>query len=224
MVFIPELIKGNPSFFKKFIFVVLGLQIINKRINIQKVSNTDQEKQLLEALALNDGTVIERIYRDNYPIIQAFILNNNGNSDEARDIFQEAMIVLYEKAVSGSFELNCQLSTYLYSVCRRLWLKRLHQLNRYRNLVENVEETIAVEEDLEVHEKNNTDFMIMENAMNKIGEPCKSLLDAYYIQRKNMQEIAADFGYTNADNAKTQKYKCLVRLKKLFFAQYKNGQ
>ena len=59
--------------------------------------------------------------------------------------------------------------------------------------------------------------------MSKIGEPCKSLLDAYYIQKKHMQEIAVDFGYTNADNAKTQKYKCLMRLKKLFFAQYKNG-
>lgn len=187
------------------------------------MSSIEQEKQLLEALALNDGTVIEGIYRDNYPMIQGFILNNNGNSDEARDIFQEAMIVIYEKAVSGTFELNCQLKTYLYSVCRRLWLKRLQQLQRYGTLVENVEDTVSVEEDLELHEKHNSDFQIMENAMSKIGEPCKSLLDAYYIQKKNMQEIATDFGYTNADNAKTQKYKCLVRLKKLFFAQYKNG-
>jgi RNA polymerase sigma factor (sigma-70 family) len=187
------------------------------------VSNFEQERQLLEALAMNDRAVIEGIYRDNYPMIQAFILNNNGNSDEARDIFQEAMIVIYEKAVSGSFELNCQLKTYIYSVCRRLWLKRLQQLQRYSNLVENVEETVAVEEDLELHEKHNADFELMEAAISKIGEPCKSLLDAYYIQKKNMQEIAADFGYTNADNAKTQKYKCLVRLKKLFFAQYKNG-
>lgn len=188
------------------------------------MSNLDQEKQLLEGLALKDGSVIEAIYRDNYPMIQAFILNNNGNSDEARDIFQEAMIVIYEKAVSGTFELNCLLKTYLYSVCRRLWLKRLQQLQRYVDLVENVEETVVVDEDLEIHDKHNANFAIMENAMNKIGEPCKSLLDAYYIQKKNMQEIAADFGYTNADNAKTQKYKCLVRLKKLFFAQYKNGQ
>jgi len=188
------------------------------------VSNLDQEKQLLEGLALKDGSVIEAIYRDNYPMIQSFILNNNGNSDEARDIFQEAMIVIYEKAVSGTFELNCLLKTYLYSVCRRLWLKRLQQLQRYVNLVENVEETVVVDEDLEIHDKHNANFIIMENAMNKIGEPCKSLLDAYYLQKKNMQEIAADFGYTNADNAKTQKYKCLVRLKKLFFAQYKNGQ
>ena len=188
------------------------------------MSNIDQDKHLLEGLALNDREVIEAIYRDNYPMVQALILNNSGNSDEARDIFQEAMIVVYEKAVSGSFELHCLLKTYIYSVCRRLWLKRLQQLQRYGSLIENVEETITVDEDLDMHEKHNADFLMMENAMSKIGEPCKSLLDAYYLQKKNMQEIAVDFGYTNADNAKTQKYKCLVRLKKLFFAQYKNGQ
>ncbi len=223
MIFIPGSGKGNPTYFN-FFFRCFGLQTCNNRINIYRVSTFEQEKQLLEGLALNDRVVIEAIYRDNYSMVQAFVLNNSGNGDEARDIFQEAMIVLFEKAVSGTFELNCQLKTYLYSVCRRLWLKRLQQLQRYGNLIENVEETVSVDEDLELHEKHNTDFILMETAMSKIGEPCKSLLDAYYIQRKNMQEIAADFGYTNADNAKTQKYKCLLRLKKLFFAQYKNGQ
>jgi hypothetical protein len=62
----------------------------------------------------------------------------------------------------------------------------------------------------------------MEKSMNNLGEPCKSLLEAYYLQKRNMTEIAGSFGYTNADNAKNQKYKCLVRLKKLFFAQHKN--
>ncbi|MBC7510682.1 MAG: sigma-70 family RNA polymerase sigma factor, partial [Ferruginibacter sp.] len=89
--------------------------------------------------------------------------------------------------------------------------------------VENLEETVSVEEEIEEHEKVNNDFILMEHAMGKIGEPCKSLLDAYYLQKKNMLEIAGEFGYTNADNAKTQKYKCLVRLKKIFFAQYKNA-
>lgn len=178
----------------------------------------------MEGLAQNDRHAIEVIYRDNYPVIQAFILNNSGNTDEARDIFQEAMIVLFEKAVSGSFELNCQIKTYLYSVCKRLWLKRLQQLQRYGSRVETMEETVSVEEEIEAHEKHDADFVIMEKAMANIGEPCKSLLDAFYIQKRNMQEIALSFGYTNADNAKTQKYKCLMRLKKLFFAQYKNGQ
>jgi len=197
--------------------------MLPNRININRVSNLEQEKLLLQGLALNERQSIEAIYRDNYPVIQAFILNNSGNPDEAKDIFQEAMIVLYEKAVSGTFELNCQLKTYLYSVCRRLWLKRLQQLQRFGGHLEQGEETVTVEEDIEAHEKRNSDFILMETALSKIGEPCKSLLDAYYMQKKHMQEIAKDFGYTNADNAKTQKYKCLMRLKKLFFAQVKNA-
>jgi RNA polymerase sigma factor (sigma-70 family) len=188
------------------------------------VSTLEEEKLLLKGLAENDKQAIERIYRDNYAMIQAFILNNSGSHDDARDIFQEAMIVLFEKTRTETFELSSQLKTYIYSVCRRLWLKKLNQMNRYSGRLDNMEDTIPVDEDMELHEKRDTDFTLMENAMSKIGEPCKSLLDAYYIQKKHMQEIAADFGYTNADNAKTQKYKCLMRLKKLFFAQYKNGQ
>jgi hypothetical protein len=64
----------------------------------------------------------------------------------------------------------------------------------------------------------------MERALNSLGEPCKSLIEAYYIHKKGMTDIAVQFGYTNADNAKNQKYKCLVRLKKLFFAQYNIGE
>ena len=188
------------------------------------MSTLEEEKLILKGLAANDKQAIETIYRGNFAMIQSFILNNSGSQDDARDIFQEAMIVLFEKSRLDSFELSSQLKTYIYSVCRRLWLKRLNQMQRYSGSLDNVEETVQVEEDLETHEKRNADFTLMETAMSKIGEPCKSLLDAYYIQKKHMQEIAADFGYTNADNAKTQKYKCLMRLKKLFFAQYKNGQ
>lgn len=189
------------------------------------MSNLEEEKALLKGLAANDKQAIEQIYKDNYNTIQAFILNNNGSTDDARDIFQEAMIVLYEKAQSAEFELTSQLKTYIYSVCRRLWLKKLNQMQRYSNgFSERLEETVPVEEDLELHEKKDADFTLMETALGKIGEPCKSLLDAYYVQKKQMQQIAMEFGYTNADNAKTQKYKCLMRLKKLFFAQYKNVQ
>lgn len=182
------------------------------------------EQILLRGLVNNDSKAIETIYKENYNMVQAFILNNSGTYDDARDIFQEAMITLYEKAKSESFVLTCQIKTYIYSVCRRLWLKRLQQLGRYVSAGENLEETVSVEEDLEIHEKRNAEFAIMERAMGSLGEPCKSLLDAYYIQKKGMTEIATEFGYTNADNAKNQKYKCLMRLKKLFFAQYNIGE
>lgn len=180
----------------------------------------NNEQQLLQGLALNDRKAIEAIYKQHYNMVQALILNNNGTPDDARDIFQEAMIVLYEKVKTGSFELNCLIKTYLYSVCRRLWLKRLSQLQRISPEVEKLEETVPVEEDLDLHEQKDIDFQLMERSMKNLGEPCKSLLEAYYLQKKSMVEIAVSFGYTNADNAKNQKYKCLMRLKKLF-SQYK---
>ncbi len=184
------------------------------------MKEVQNEKLLLEGLAKNDRKAIETIYKENYNMVQALIVNNNGSPDDAKDVFQEAMVVLYEKVKTGVFELNCQIKTYVYSVCRRLWLKRLVHYNRF-TLNDGNEETIAIEEDLEDHERKDLEYSLMEKAMGSIGEPCKSLLEAFYLQKRNMQEIASSFGYTNADNAKNQKYKCLVRLKKLFFTQYK---
>ena len=182
------------------------------------------EIALLEGLAQNKREAIETIYKQHYSMVQSLVINNNGNSDDARDVFQEMMIVLYEKAGSGSFVLTSQLKTYIYSICRRLWLKRLQQQQKFISEINSLEETIPVEEELEMHEQQHGELMMMEKAMLSLGEPCKSLLEAYYLQKKNMTEIAGNFGYTNADNAKNQKYKCLMRLKKLFFAEYKNNQ
>lgn len=181
------------------------------------------EKILLQGLAKNDKKAVETIYRENYTMVQSLIINNNGSADDAKDIFQEAMIVLYEKARSGSFELNCQIKTYVYSVARRLWLKKLQQASRYGGDIGNAENVVPVEEDVEEHSRRDIEFDMMDKAILGLGEPCKSLLTAFYLQKKNMLEIAQSFGYTNAENAKTQKYKCLMRLKKIFFTHYKNG-
>ena len=182
------------------------------------------EQALLSGMANNDPKAIEQIYKNNFPIIQSLVLGNSGTYDDARDIFQEAMIVLYENAKTESFVLTCQIKTYVYSICKRLWLKRLQYNNRFTTQVESLEETVPVEEDIENQERRNADFVIMERALGSLGEPCKGLLEAYYLQKKSMQAIADSFGYTNAENAKTQKYKCLMRLKKLFFSQYNIGE
>ena len=184
---------------------------------------TEQELELFKAIGNNDKGAIEAVYKENYSLIQHFVINNNGAEDDARDIFQEAMMVLYEKSRLPEFELTCQIRTYLYSVCRRLWLKKLQHSRRIESQVENFDRIVQVEDDIEEHDKLTRQYQTMRTAMGKIGEPCKSLIEAFYVHRKNMLEIAGFFGYTNADNAKNQKYKCLVRLKKLFFAQYKNA-
>lgn len=218
---IPETLKGNPDF--NFFLDAVGLLFLKSCIKQGNVKPENNERVLLEGLAASDKKAVETIYRENYNMIQALIINNNGSSDDAKDIFQEAMIVLYEKVRSGTIELNCQIKTFVYSVARRLWLKRLQQQNRYSAPGDSMETLVAVEEDLEEHEQRDVEFEMMDKAINSLGEPCKSLLEAYYLQKQNMQVIAASFGYTNADNAKNQKYKCLMRLKKIFFAHYKNG-
>ncbi|TMI92690.1 MAG: sigma-70 family RNA polymerase sigma factor [Bacteroidetes bacterium] len=187
------------------------------------MKSENNEKGLLQGLAQSDKKAIETIYRENYNMIQSLIINNSGSADDAKDIFQETMIVLYEKVRSGTFELNCLIKTYVYSVSRRLWLKRLQQMNRYAPALENLKDTVPVDEEIEENERINNEFQVMEKAIGSLGEPCRSLLEAYYLEKKNMQDIALSFGYTNAENAKNQKYKCLMRLKKIFFAQYKNG-
>ncbi len=201
----------------------MGYKQTRKGIKQYTVANTDLELVVLRAIGNNEKAAIESVYKENYGLIQHFVVSNNGSEDDARDIFQEAMMVLYEKAKNPEFELTCQIRTYLYSVSRRLWLKKLQQLRRLESQVENFDKVVPVEDDLEDHEKLNQQYQVMRAAMGKIGEPCKSLIEAFYVHRKNMHEIAGYFGYTNADNAKNQKYKCLVRLKKLFFAQYKNS-
>lgn len=182
-----------------------------------------RDKELLDGLAQNDKSAIEVIYKENFGLIQQMIVQNNGSEDDARDIFQESLIVLYQKSISEDFELQCQIKTYLYSVSRRLWLKRLQTKRIYDTPIDNYEEQVSVEEDVDSHEKQDQQYGVMKAALSKIGEPCKSLLEAFYVHNKNMQDISSYFGYTNADNAKNQKYKCLMRLKKLFFAQYKSG-
>ncbi len=186
-----------------------------------KVENN--ERQLLQGLAKNNKKAVETIYRENYSVVQSLIINNNGSADDAKDIFQEAMIVLYEKARTADFELNCQIRTYLYSVARRLWLKRLQQSNRFTGDIGHTENIAPVEEDVEAHAQRDREFDMMNLAMDGLGEPCRGLLEAFYIKKQSMQDIAFSFGYTNAENAKTQKYKCLMRLKKIFFSHYKNG-
>ncbi len=199
-----------------------GLRILTFSIKLSNRVTTDSnEQELLRRLVEHDRNAVESIYRNYYPVIQRLVVSNNGTSDDARDIFQEALIVLYDKARSGSFELQARLKTYLYAVSRKLWLKKLQRDRNFAADLNGAGETVSVEEDVERFEQRNKDFDLMEEALQKLGEPCRGLLESCYAQKRSMTDIARDFGYTNADNAKNQKYKCLMRLKKIFFGYYK---
>lgn len=183
--------------------------------------------ELLAGLADGSDDALNQLYRRYFPMVMHLVTSNSGSEDDAKDIYQEALVVLYEKVRSGSLELHCQLKTYLYSVSKRLWLKQLAQRSRFmvRDVdtpAENEDALRQINEDLVDHEERDRQFELMADSLDRLGEPCRTLLEDFYIQHLSMQEITEKFGYTNADNAKTQKYKCLMRLKRLFFSEYKH--
>ena len=183
-----------------------------------------QEQQLLEGIAANDRKITEQVYRDNYKQVQAWVQTRGGSADDGDDVFQEAMTILFQKAQNEEFRLTCKIGTYLVAVAKYIWYKKLDKQNKrpdyqaYDDGEEEGKREYSYEDDVKVQEEREVHFEQLEGAMTSLGEPCRSLLKAFYNENKSMQDIATQFGYTNTDNAKTQKYKCLARLKKLFYA------
>ena len=188
---------------------------MSKEIN----SSPPSDSEVILGLLNNSETVLKRLYITYFPMVLQLVINNNGTHDDAKDIYQEAIIVLYNRVKTGEFELSSKLKTFIYSVCRRLWLKRLSQMTRYGGDIHDFQDYLPADEDAEQHNEQDLNFNRMKSSLQLLGEPCKTIIEDFYINDRSMQEICEKFGYTNADNAKTQKYKCLQRLKKLFFQQ-----
>lgn len=180
-------------------------------------SSAPTDREVILGILNNSEETLNKLYKSHFPMVLQFILNNNGDEDDAKDVYQESIIILYNKIKSGNFELSSKLKTYLYSVCRRIWLKKLTQGNKKAGNIADYEDVLIVDEDVEQHEARDLQFEKMQSALEHLGEPCKTIIQDFYIHNLSMQAICEKFGYTNTDNAKTQKYKCLQRLKKLFF-------
>jgi len=180
-------------------------------------SSVPTDSEVVLGILNNSEEALNRLYTGYFPMVLQFILNNNGDEDDAKDVYQESIIILYNKIRGGDFELTSKLKTYIYSVSRRIWLKKLAQHSKKTNNISEFEDVIAVEVDVELHEEKEIQFDKMDSALQHLGEPCKTIIQDFYINNLSMQDISEKFGYTNTDNAKTQKYKCLQRLKKLFF-------
>lgn len=182
-------------------------------------SDINIDLEILRGIEVGNNLVIQKLYKLYFPPIEKMIINNQGSREEAQDIFQETVIVLYDKVIHGNFELSSKLKTFLYAVSKRLWLKQLTRgASKYHSdLIDDLEDSLAAEEAIEEHTITEANLTHMEDALNNLGEPCKTILQDFYIKNASMLDICEKFGYTNADNAKNQKYKCLQRLKKMFF-------
>lgn len=169
----------------------------------------------------NNAMVLKELYRTHYPMIVNLVCSNSGTEQEAKDVYQESLIAFYEKIKRPDFILSCKIKTYLYAVCKRLWLKRLSEKKRFHPQMETGD--ILPEIDTEMHdiEESEKKFVFVGKSLDGLGEPCRGIIEDFYIHDLTMEAIRDKHGYTSAENAKNQKYKCLQRLKKIFFSHYK---
>ena len=176
------------------------------------------DAEFIDGLKTGHEASLKALYKKYYNIVLKIVVNNSGSSEEAQDVYQETIIVLFENAQKPGFRLSCQLQTYIYSIAKRLWLKQLRDKGHFAILKENGEnEIVDVSDEISDHLQKESEMERMARSLEELGEPCKTLITDFYVHRLSMEEISEKFAYTNADNAKNQKYKCLQRLKKYFF-------
>ena len=179
------------------------------------------DQDFIEGLRSGDQEVLTALYKKYYNLVLKFVVSNSGSSEAAEDVYQETIVILYEKSLDKTFELNCQLQTFIYSIARNLWLKHLKKHSNVSSLKDyHHEEYEQTEGDVKQHQQKEESIEKMYKSLEELGEPCATLIRDFYIKKLSMEEISDKFGYTNADNAKNQKYKCLQRLKRIYFENF----
>ncbi len=174
-----------------------------------------KDADILQRIESGDERALDYLYQRHYRMMIRYITKNNGTEDEAKDVYQDALIVLWEKVRKGQFVLTAKISTYLYSVCKNLWHKELERKARHNG--EMREGTDDSYQHLEKQER----LMAIRTCIEALGDTCQKVLMYYYFDRLSMQDIATELGFANADTAKSKKYKCKQELDKLVKSKFK---
>jgi RNA polymerase sigma factor (sigma-70 family) len=173
------------------------------------------DAQIIELIQKGDERAIDFLYRKHYRMMARLVMRNSGTEEEAKDVFQDALIVFWEKVAANKLVLTSRISTYLYSVCQNLWRK---ELDRKQRLVHD-DDRSEVAESLDPDREER--IAIVNECISRMGDTCRKLLTYYYFDRLSMTVVAERLGFANADTAKTKKYKCKQELDKLIRQSYK---
>jgi len=168
------------------------------------------DEQILKGILRHDNLILQYIYKQYYYNINYFIRKNQGSEDDASDIFQEAIIIIYRKIKENDliFEKS-SFKSYLFSVCRFLWLK---QLEKRRIEKEKLNDTLPYQNDLyddnlnELVEKNER-YGLYQKHFSTLSTDCQKLMQLFF-EKVPLKEIAKVMGYKSEKYAKKRKYKC----------------
>lgn len=171
------------------------------------ISYTNEE--LLHGILRNDNLVLQYIYKSFFYKISFFIKKNNGDDDDANDIFQEAIIIIYRKLKANDLVLDCTFETYLYSVCRFLWLKQLEKRKNEREKIQDNHDfnvdiyDNAFEATVDMNEK----YRLYQKHFKNLGTDCQKVLQLFF-DKVPLKQIAQVMGFQSEKYAKKRKYKC----------------
>ena len=172
----------------------------------------------------NKLAAIYRAYRNDF--IYWAVRHFSCDEDLAKDVFQVSVTIFYENIMSGKLgKLSSSVKTYLFAIGKN----KLHenQVRRDRDLKIQQHEGRKIKENFQLEplegdaNERETLYQTLEKALDELGEPCRTVLDMYYYRQMSIDQIAGALQYKGTDSAKTQKYKCLTRLKKIFAEQMK---
>lgn len=171
-----------------------------------------KEQEIFEKICRGDENALAEIYSKYYRMMTKMVITNSGTEQEAKDIYQEAVVVFWQKSVSGKLVLTSKISTYLYSICLNLWRKELERKKRFLH----TEKDSAEFQDENLGERHR----IIRECVDKLGDTCKKVLMYFYFDGLNMSDIAEKLGFANTNTAKTKKYKCKKKLDEIVKSEY----
>ena len=176
-----------------------------------RINNFDVHKAILKG---EDNQALEYLYKNVLPKIRSYITNNNGNKEEADDIFQDVVINLYRKIKTKELSEIENIEGYIYLACKNLWVNRTNKLNKRNSLdsVQEFEETSNNALNSIIDDEKKSAF---KSLINQVGERCKELLYNVIYNQLSMEEIAEKMSFANANAAKTHHYRCKQKLAEL---------
>ena len=154
------------------------------------------------------------LYSSYFVFTKRFVLNNKGSDEDAEDIFQDALIVLYEKLCADNFQVYTCLENYVTGIAKNLWLKKLRKQFNTEEISDNYYAKNAEEIDLAIeNERNYIDKLA--DIIGKVSSHCQNLIEDIFMKNKSIEEIQTKYNYSSKKNAQNQKYKCVEQIRKI---------
>ena len=174
---------------------------------------TDQE--IFEGIARKDNKTFRYLYQNYQGKILGMVQQNNGNEADALDIFQEGLVALWTNINQGKFTVQQQakVSTYLYTLCRNIWISRLRKKKPTLSIDNNP--TMDVADEVNDFEERYERIKSLEQQFEKLGDTCKKLLKLFYYKKASLKAIAEAMDITEK-TAKNNKYRCMQSLRANF--------